>query len=1098
MKKKKFSWTKRVLALLVLSGIGVVGMESYHRGFVVETIGRVIPAWRSNPKEKRTTLSDEVAVDTQSVSVTENPAAGIEASPKTDPELKREALPAPLNPSITQKVEIKDQKKEPSKSATPSEKSSDQASEKPSDKASEKSSDQAITAKVSDKASESTAVKTSPVPKAAASVPASGTPAKPSEGGVSGGIVSPGKDQQSSTVVKTTTGVSTALFEDLVNAYIYAYPFVLMNTMESEMTKSLFFAPKNKMAYFTVLPSPHIKVAECPNVDSLMSTAWLDLTAEPQVVCMPAASNNSYIMELVDTWTNVVDTFGGNQTSDFPMAELDGRKIRYFIVAGPSSLNKCPKGSKVIVSPTNNLWLINRVLFGVPRSENDPGIAATARTLYEFEIVPLKLFEKEVLKKKDKESKAASSKITRIKRLKMESDNKVQEQSRLGIKKDSGAKSQSLPNNSLKIQDSSKMKNSRTNSEKLLPLVFPSAGRYSAQNDQTVLTGGIDRSRSVNAEDDSRYLSVSFVNNEDNDEIGSDENKDNAGPGSDNLDNGDDGDNDNGDDDNDDEEDENDSNDDSNVSEKDSSVQNNADAKVISDENELTEEIAIELPDTDDEINTGIQKNLQDDISLQKDELDDEDELEETEELDSEPENREMKNGITFVQYRRARARDYNMAYGQRPWNGQTDANAQTIPQSAVPFSDPAQPVPYQQQPSYSQQVPTVIIESVQAESDEQSVKPDTKLKKLEREGVNALEEFRSDVDSGAAKSVELTEKAGSKLKQGARLVEQTAEKAGQDVKKVGKEIEKISDKAWDKTKDAAKESVDFGRNAAEYMDRRFRRDAARFANHLGFWFDWTSRTEMPADKVERMSPEEFFSRFAKAYAENPLPAGDQKMDELLKKLGLTLSSGEKKISPNAQIRYLMRFATPYAQGRINQKAIYDYCQAKKVNSWYIPENFGRYGTDYLRRAIVANEFIGANVPEQILYPFTLLDGKGEFLTGANNYVLHFPAGQTPPADLLWSITMYDQRRALVANRLDRYAIRSNLPLVYNQDGSLDILISHEEPGENLSNWLPAPKGEFMLMMRIYQPKKEALNGQWQVPPVIKVGPVMKKAKEKI
>lgn len=1033
MKKKKFSWTKRFFALLVLSGIGVAGMESYHHGFVAETIGRVVPAWRANQKDKQLSVPDEKTGVSQSISQSQT-AQQENAGGQNALDQKHEALPAPLNPVVAQKANIPDVKKETSQDAASSAKS--------------------LPGKISAnnvKAADISAVPSSPAPKGAES-PSTEKSVKPSSDGSSSGTVNGNiKQEQPEATAKSSSEVSTALFEDLVNAYIYAYPFVLMNTMESEMTKSLFFAPKNKMAYFTVLPSPHIKVAECPNVDSLMSTAWLDLTTEPQVVCMPASASNSYIMELVDAWTNVVNTFGGNQTSDFPVAELDGRKIKYFIAAGPSTIDKCPKGSKVIVSPTNNLWLINRVLFGAPRSENDPGIAATARTLYEFEIVPLKLFEKEVLKKTD--AKTTSSKINRIKRLKIEQSGK----DTLEVKKNSGVKITPDQNNSLKIQNSPTMKNSRTNSEKLLPLIFPSASRSSLHNSEylTLLTGETGHFRMVKNETVTRLRSQnSSVSKESTVQSDEDENDD------------------------------------------DESADDSASDDEEENIDEVEAEISVEreLPDADNEISEEINQDLKEDTSLpEENELDDDDELEESEELDMEPEN-----PITFVQYRRSRGRDYNTAFGQRNWNTQSVPTANAVPQATESTLNSVQPTPYQQHPSYSQQVPTVIIESVQTEGDVSQNKPDTKLRKIEKEGVNALEDFHANVDSEAKKAAELTEKAGSKLKEGVHVAEQTIEKAGHDIKNAGKKIEKISDKAWDKTKDAAKESVDLGRNAAEYMDRRFRRDAARFANHLGFWFDWTSRTEMPVDKVERMSPEEFFGRFAKAYVENPLPAGDQKMDELLKKLGLTLSANQKEISPNAQVRYLMRFATPYAQGRINQKAIYGYCQAKKVNNWYIPENFGRYGADYLRRAIVANEFIGTNVPEQILYPFTLLDGKGEFLSGTDNYVLHFPAGQTPPANLLWSITMYDQRRSLVANRLDRYAIRSNLPLVYNQDGSLDILISHEEPNENLSNWLPAPKGEFMLMMRIYQPKKEALNGQWQIPPVIKVGPSMKKNKDKI
>ncbi len=1114
-KKKKTSWAKRFLTLLILSGIGVAGVDLYQHGFFAEAMEKIAPVFGKDLSEKQG-LDPAAGLNSDSKAV-KSTAPETVLKNNTEPSIRsgEQALTAAILPSVTQKAEIKEKPAAPQK--TPA--SQTDLSESKSSKISPKSE--------------------TPVKQTDVNSNLTNSSNKTAQSEMGSNLVS--KENPAKNAAST-------LFEDLVDAYIYAYPFVLMNTMENDMTRSMFFAPKNKMAYFTVLPSPHVKVAECPNVDSLMSTAWLDLTAEPQAVCMPESSDHSYIMELIDTWTNVVDSFGNNQISDFPSGVFEGRKIKYFLTAGPSSIGKCPKGVKVIVSPTNNLWLINRVLFGAPRSENDPGLAATARTLYEFEIVPWKLLEKELNKSKNENTKDknTASGSSRIKTMKSAIENKKR-QSLSPVQEGTGAKTNTsiLPADTLKLKDPLKIKpeSKSLKTEKLLPLVFPSAGQLPAryENSQIFLTGLFTRNRAVqeiaaepvspaiqtlentdgslkiiqikNSEagtaekeisknvqnkqdfrssnksdedkDDVKENSKNTDENDDKQEVNSDkdtdEDDDQTGELNDkDTDEDDDQTDELNDKDTDEDDDQSDELDDKDTDEDDQTGElNNKNntktddrtvpddangskvSKAIIDENETDKDIPEETEEEkkedekiDQELNELIEENLKkDNPPFEQEQID----IDETIETDT-------GTPLTFIQYRRYRNRDYS--------------------------------IPYSQQIPANQQVPTVILETVQAENSPVPVKPDTELKKIENKGEKFLDEFRTDTDKELDKTKKIADSVKTEIKKGAQQSGRELDKAVQEIEKGAKGTERLTGKAWLETKKAADEGLEMGRNAVEYMDRRFHREAARFANHLGFWYDWSSRAVMPADKVEQMNANEFFSNFAKYYSANPVPAQDKKMEDLLKKLGLIYSVGQNKISPDANVRSLLRFAAPYAQGKINQKAIYNYCQSKKVNNWYIPENFGRYGTDYLRRAIVANEFIGANVPEQILYPFTLLDEKGEFLSGSKHYVLHFPAGQTPPADLLWSITIYDKQRNLTPNRLDRYAIRSNMPLVYNQDGSLDLLISHKEPKENLSNWLPAPKDEFMLMMRIYQPKKDVLDGKWQIPGVKHVSLFDKNSKD--
>ena len=147
----------------------------------------------------------------------------------------------------------------------------------------------------------------------------------------------------------------------------------------------------------------------------------------------------------------------------------------------------------------------------------------------------------------------------------------------------------------------------------------------------------------------------------------------------------------------------------------------------------------------------------------------------------------------------------------------------------------------------------------------------------------------------------------------------------------------------------------------------------------------------------------------------------------------------------------------------------------------------GVYGNYYLKRAMVAQIGLGANLPEDAIYPMNLFDDTGKPLDGANKYTIHFDKGATPPVDAFWSITLYDSQGFQVGNVLNRFAVSSYMPFKINEDGSLDIYFQNESPGKDMeANWLPTPKGAFNLTMRLYAPKSEALTGKWNPPPVVK------------
>jgi hypothetical protein len=149
-------------------------------------------------------------------------------------------------------------------------------------------------------------------------------------------------------------------------------------------------------------------------------------------------------------------------------------------------------------------------------------------------------------------------------------------------------------------------------------------------------------------------------------------------------------------------------------------------------------------------------------------------------------------------------------------------------------------------------------------------------------------------------------------------------------------------------------------------------------------------------------------------------------------------------------------------------------------------------GGDWTLRAAAAMAGIYGNDAAEALYPLLVADSEGNEPDGsANRYTLTFPAGQLPPANAFWSVTMYDAKtQLLVANPIDRYLINSPmLPnLKKNADGSLTLYLQKDSPGaERESNWLPAPDGPIFAVMRLYWPKPEALDGSWRPAPVVRV-----------
>jgi hypothetical protein len=135
----------------------------------------------------------------------------------------------------------------------------------------------------------------------------------------------------------------------------------------------------------------------------------------------------------------------------------------------------------------------------------------------------------------------------------------------------------------------------------------------------------------------------------------------------------------------------------------------------------------------------------------------------------------------------------------------------------------------------------------------------------------------------------------------------------------------------------------------------------------------------------------------------------------------------------------------------------------------------------------MAKGYGGGNLAEDALYWWSFANATGVPYSGADTYVLHFAGNGTPPVNGFWSLTLYDSEGHFVPNTLNQYAITSHTGNpAYNPDGSLDIYVQRASPGAGKeSNWLPAPEGGFMLLIRQYWPQESALNGSW-VPPAVR------------
>ncbi|MGB8769105.1 MAG: DUF1254 domain-containing protein [Candidatus Korobacteraceae bacterium] len=240
-------------------------------------------------------------------------------------------------------------------------------------------------------------------------------------------------------------------------------------------------------------------------------------------------------------------------------------------------------------------------------------------------------------------------------------------------------------------------------------------------------------------------------------------------------------------------------------------------------------------------------------------------------------------------------------------------------------------------------------------------------------------------------------------------------------------------------------------------------------------------------DQVDALSVTDYFNYLAKLMKTNPPTAEDAPVVARMAKIGLVPGQDFDPSKLGAFDEEAIKAVPKAAQLKIMAQ----FKQLEPINGWMFTTKTGLYGTDYTQRALITAIGLGANRPQDAIYPTGEKDADGKgFDAASNKYVIHFDKGQMPPVNGFWSLTMYDEKYFFVPNPLNRYTLSPRNKLVMNADGSVDLYLQAESPGKaKEANWLPAPKAKFIPMLRLYWPKEtppSIIDGTWK-PPAIAV-----------
>src|SRR5579883_504226 len=223
-------------------------------------------------------------------------------------------------------------------------------------------------------------------------------------------------------------------------------------------------------------------------------------------------------------------------------------------------------------------------------------------------------------------------------------------------------------------------------------------------------------------------------------------------------------------------------------------------------------------------------------------------------------------------------------------------------------------------------------------------------------------------------------------------------------------------------------------------------------------------------DQVDAMDTFTFFSYLARLMKDNPPAAADAPMVAKMAKIGLVPGQDFDPSKLGRLDKKLAGSVPKFAMGKIMEY----FRRLKPTNGWTVTLKTGLYGTDYIQRALITAIGLGANRPQDAIYPTSPAGVNGRPYDGASNkYVVHFARGQMPPVNGFWSLTMYDSHYFFVPNSLNRYTLSQRNKFVANPDGSIDLYLQADSPGKaKEANWLPAPKANFILMLRLYWPRE--------------------------
>lgn len=236
----------------------------------------------------------------------------------------------------------------------------------------------------------------------------------------------------------------------------------------------------------------------------------------------------------------------------------------------------------------------------------------------------------------------------------------------------------------------------------------------------------------------------------------------------------------------------------------------------------------------------------------------------------------------------------------------------------------------------------------------------------------------------------------------------------------------------------------------------------------------------VPVQKVLGMTPQAYFETANRLMEKYPSPEADAEELARFEKIGVGAGLTFNVSALTGDVAEQWKAMLGGMRARLTAKSR-DY--ASKMGIWtYFGDPIGDFGTAYEYRAMVALAGLGANPTSVAVYPKVDVDSDGDKLTGEKTYTLHME--QLPPIKDggFWSITAYGEDDFLMANPINRFCINDRSACVYNEDGSLDIVLSKDEP-ENAANWLPVGEGGFHLYLRIYLPEMEKLS-DWQAPEI--------------